>query len=164
MAKAYRNFLRDVPYQFFIINRVGESEQWLRYLRQKFPDAVPSDVTLAEYAVERATENAGSGSQVKVIGLLRAFVAQSCSAVIDGNKDEARGYMQRAQELWTAYTERNKASERRLALPSLDELKVIVLKDLLRPDSGLSREDRAALLTEFPGAAQLVPQNPPEAK
>src|SRR5207244_3340207 len=85
MGKAYRNFLRDVPYQFFIMNRVREGEQWLRYLRQKFPDAVETNTTLAEFAIARATENVQGQSQIKVEGLVRAFVGWSYSAAIEGN-------------------------------------------------------------------------------
>src|SRR6185436_10924671 len=88
MSRAYRNFLRDVPYQFFIVNRVREAEQWLRYLRQKFPEDLPADVTIAEYAITRATENAEGQSQVKINGLIQGFIARACFAYIEDNADE----------------------------------------------------------------------------
>ena len=159
MARAYKNFLRDVPYQFFIFNRVREGQEWLNYLREKFPDAVPADETLAEFAVGRATENLTGQSQLKVEGLVRAFVAQSYYAALDGNKDEANAYMKRAEETWDAYTTRSKGSQRTRLTP-LDEMKAQTVRDLLHPDSGLSPEDRAALRAIAPAAAQLVPETP----
>jgi hypothetical protein len=157
IATAYRNFLRDVPYQFFIFNRVREGEQWLRYLRQKFPQAVPPNTTLAEYAVTRATESAREQGQTKITGLVQAFVAQSYFAVIDGNADEANEYMQRAAELWNAYMTRTRGNQR-IALPPLDEIKDIVLREMLAPDSGLGPEEKARLRTMVPRAAQLLPE------
>ena len=160
MSRAYRNFLRDVPYQFFIFNRVREGQEWLKYLRERFPDAVPANETLAEYAVGRAMENLSSQSQLKVEGLVRAFVAQSYYALLEGNVDEANTFMKRAQETWDAYTTRSKGNQRTRLTP-LDEIKVETLKDMLHPDSGLSTEDRARLRTLIPAAGQLVPENSP---
>jgi hypothetical protein len=144
--RAYRNFLRDAPYQFFIVNRVREGEQWLGYLREKFPDAVPPNTTLADYAITRATENAREQSQVKINGLIRAFVGQSYLATIRGDEAEAEAYMQRAKELWTAYTKRTGGNDR-LRLNPLPEVERFVAAELLAPDSRLSPEERAQLRT-----------------
>ena len=152
MSRAYRNFLRDVPYQFFIVNRVREAEQWLRYLRQKFPDDLPADVTLAEYAITRATENAGGQSQVRINGLIQGFIARAYFAYSEDNPDEFNAYMQRAEELWTAYMKRSGGVQRTELIP-LPNMKRIVLDDLLNPKSGLSPEQRARL-------QQLSPETP----
>ena len=164
MAKAYRNFLRDVPYQFFIFNRVREGEQWLRYLRQKFPDAVPADSTLADYAVARASENVGERNQTKINGLVKAMIVRSFDALLDGNEEDANQYMQRAAELWSSYTTRTAGSQRTALVP-LAEVKEIVLKEMLAPDGGLTPEHKAILLTRFPEAATLLaPTNAPPPK
>jgi len=159
MYKAYRNFLRDVPYQFFIINRIREGQEWLRYLRQKFPDAVSANVTLAEYAVERAGEELSGQSQVRVNRLVEAFVAQSYLALVEGEDDEAQAYRLRAQEVWDAYDRRTKGNLRTRLNP-LDEIQRDVLKQMLDPNTGLAPEQRAILRTRVPGAAQLVPETP----
>ena len=159
IAKAYRNWLKDVPYEFFIFNRVPEGERWLRYLREKFPDAVPVGETLAEYAVGRATENVQGQSHDRIQGLIKAMVVQAYFAAMDGNDADATAYMQRAAELWTSYTERTKANQR-LALTPLNDLKDEVLQELLAPETGLSPEAIARLKTIVPRAAQLAPQPP----
>ena len=160
MTKAYRNFLRDVPYQFFIYNRVREGEQWLRYLREKFPDGVPAETTtLAEYAVNRASENVTGQSQVRTQGLIEAMLMRAYYSLIEGNTAESDEYMLRTVELWNAYTEKTKANQRIELLP-LRELKDIVLKRLMDPQGGLSPEDKARLRTLEPRAAELFPVAP----
>jgi hypothetical protein len=161
MARAYRNFLRDVPYQFFIFNRVAEGDQWLRFLREKFPDAVPAGASLAEYAVSRATENVQEQSQNKITALVQAFVTQSYFAIVDGNEDEANQYMLRATELWNAYMQRVRGNQR-IALPPLDEIKRFVRDAMLGPESDLTPEQKARLQTVIGGAAAApaVPAKP----
>ena len=157
IATAYRNWLKDVPYEFFIFNRVPEGEQWLRYLRQKFSEVSPAGETLAEYAISRATETVKSGSSVKVQGLVEAMILQSYLAVIDGRRNDADEYLQRAAELWTAYMKNIKGSQR-IGLTPLNELQDIVLKQMLAPEFGLTAEALARLKTEVPRAVQLAPR------
>jgi len=159
MTRAWRNFLRDVPYQFFIYNRVREGEQWLRYLREKFPDAVPPGTTLAEYAVNRATENMAGQSQDRIRGLIEAMITRAYYALIEDNADDFNQYMLRARELWNSYTQRTPGKER-THLPPLDDFRDIVLRRMLGPEEGLSREAKARLRTMEPRAAQLSPVNP----
>jgi hypothetical protein len=162
VQRGYRNFLRDVPYQFFILNRVREGEQWLHYARQKFPDAVPPNMSLAEFALARATENAREQSQTKVTQLVQAFVAQSYLSIIESNADDANQYMLRAEELWNAYMKRGTVNQR-TELPPLNEIKRLVRDDMLAPDSGFSPEDKARLRAVVGGPAEApaaVPQKP----
>jgi hypothetical protein len=144
ISKAYRNFLRDVPYQYFIINRTREAEEWLRYLRQKFPDAAPPGETLAEYAVGRAEVQTLDQRQAYITGLMQAFVVNSFRAAIDGESEDAQEYLRRAQELYAAYTKRT-AGNQRTAIPTVAEIYNFVADQMLAPDSGLGPEETARL-------------------
>lgn len=155
IQRAHLNFLREVPYQFFINNRIRDGEQWLRYLREQYPEALPPDLTLAEYAVERATENVREQSQVKMTGLVQAMVAQSYFALIEGNNEEANEYMLRASQIWNAYDKKIKSNER-LAIPTINETKEVVLRDMLDPEGGVSPEAQARLRTVLPQLAEKV--------
>jgi hypothetical protein len=154
MYRAYRNFLRDVPYQFFLIDRIPEAEQWMRYLKSKFPDAVPPGVSLAEYAVERAMDNV-AGGQTKVTALVLGFIRRSYIAVIEGEPDAANANMAKANEIWNAHFQRTKGDQR-TALAPMNDLKDQVLRELLDPRAGLNAEQRARLMTAVPRAAQLA--------
>jgi hypothetical protein len=159
MARAYKNWLRDVPYQFFIVNRLREGETWLRYLRERFPDATPPNLTLAEYSVERAMETVSGTSQNRITQLLYGFVQQSYDALIDGNEDDANAYMQRAKEAWKAYNERTKDSQR-TRVPTIPEIQKYVVTAMLSPNSRLSPDQKARLRAAAPNAAQGVPETP----
>ena len=160
IANAHRNFLRDVPYQFFIVDRVAEGEQWLKYLRQKSPDDVSTNSTLAEYALARATFSAQELSHPKAVGLIRALVIQSYRAAIRNDPDEFNAYMVKAKQLRESYVERTRSSPQRLEMPSLGEFQTIVRDYLLSPQSNLSPDERLRLRsfllqmsTETPAAA-----------
>jgi hypothetical protein len=161
ISKAYRNFLRDVPYQYFIINRTREAEEWLRYLRQKFPDAAPSDETLAEYAVGRAAIQTLDQRQAYITGLMQAFIVNSFRAAIDGQSEDAQEYLRRAQELYAAYNKRT-AGNQRIAIPTVGEVYNFVAEQMLAPDSGLGPEEMARLRTLLgrpaPAPVPLKPQ------
>jgi hypothetical protein len=161
IKNGHRNFLRDVAYQFFIFNKVREGQQWLRYAREKYAEAIPANMDLAEFALIRATENARDQSQNKVVQLVQAFVVQSYWAVIEDNADDANEYMARAGELWNAYMKRTGGNQR-TALPSLAEIKRAVRDDMLGPNSGLSAEQKARLRAVIGGAEAPAP--PPKDK
>ena len=156
ITRAHQNFLRNVPYQFFIFNRVREGEQWLRYARQKYPDAFPPNVGLAEYAVTLATANVDERNQSKITGLVQAFVIQSYSSVLAGDPDAAGEYMLRAGELWDAYMKRTGGVER-TQLPPLDVIKQQVRDDMLDPKTGLPPEQRALLRAALGLPAEAAP-------
>lgn len=146
ISRAYRNFLRDVPYQYFIVNRTREGGEWLRYLRQKFPDAAPPDVTLAEYAVYRAEIQTMDQRQAYITGLMQAFIMNRFRAAIDGQDEDAQEYLRRANELHAAYLKRTGGSQR-IAVPTVAEMQVFVAEQMLAPDSGLGPEEMARLRT-----------------
>lgn len=146
ISRAYRNFLRDAPYQFFIVSRTREAEFWLRELRQKFPESLPADVTLAEYAVIRAEMQTEDQRQTYITGLMQAFVVNSFRAAIDGQSEDSQEYLRRAQELYAAYTKRT-AGNQRTAIPTVAEIYNFVAEQMLAPDSGLGPEETARLRT-----------------
>jgi len=56
IQNAHRNFLREMVYLFYSHNRLSEAEQWLQLVRQKYPEAIPANLSLQEYAFKRLTE------------------------------------------------------------------------------------------------------------
>jgi len=159
IKRAHKNFLKEVPYQLFIHNHVQEGQKWLRYLREQYPDAVRGNLSLAEYAIERATENVKEQSQTKVTALVESFVAQSYFALVQDRPEEATEYMLRANELWNAYDKRIKGNQR-IAIPSVAETKRLVLNDLLDPQHGLAQEARDRLRTALQLPAEAPAPSP----
>jgi hypothetical protein len=146
ISRAYRNFLRDAPYQFFIVNRSREAEFWLRELRRRFPESLPADVTLAEYAVIRAEMQTEEQRQTYITGLIQAFIVNRFRAALDAQPDEADEYLRRANELYAAYQKRTSGNQR-TAIPTVAEIQNFVAEQMLAPDSGLGPEETARLRT-----------------
>lgn len=157
IRKAHKNFLRDVPYQFFMFNRVREGEKWLRYAREQYPEISPANESLAEYAVERATGAATDQSQIKTTALIQAFVLQYYFALLDDRTDEANEYMLRAIEVWNAYQNKTRKRQQPLEIANIAEMKKVIQDDLLDPQRGLAPEARARLRTIL----QMPPETAP---
>jgi len=159
---AHRNFLKEVPYQLYINNRIADAQDWLKTLRTKYPDAIPADLSLTDYALRRAMEKMGDGTQVQVAAFIEALVLQSYRCLVEDDDDQAAQYMQRAQEMHLAYDRKPKGAER-LRITPLDEMKKEVLYQLLEPKSGLAPEVRDHLRKRLGLPAEATPA-PPNAK
>ncbi len=160
IQRAHRNFLKDVPYQCFLNNRVRDGEKWLKYLREKYPD-VKAEGSLAEYSIYRATENVKDQSQVKISALVQMFVTQSYLALLEDRVDDANEYMLRANEMWTAHDAKTKGNQR-LEILTVEDVKKLVLDDLLNPERGLVKESRDKLRTLLRLPPELLAPLPPK--
>lgn len=157
IRRAHRNFLQAAVYELYIHNRLADGERWMRTLRQKYPDAVPADITLSDYAVRRAMEEVQTSSQVRMTSIVGALVTQAYLRLADGEDDEAAAYMERAREMYEGFQRRYPGNER-LRLTPLDEVKKQVLEVLLDERSGLSPEARAVLRTKLNIPAPKAPE------
>ena len=141
---AHKNFLREACYQLYIHNRLSGAERIFQELRQRYPDAVPPGVPLAEYAFAKAAETAKGISMDRVTALIHAFITQSYLSLAEDQDDQAEAYILRAREFWDLYYKKTGASKR-LALPPLDLMKQDTLQQLLDPQAGLIPEVAAKL-------------------
>lgn len=157
--RAHKNFLKQAVYELYIHNRVAQGEKWLKELRTKYPDALPANMTLSEYAVTRAMGEMSDESQTRVTSLIQAFVTQAYVKLIEDDDEQASAYMQRAQEMSDGYARRD-PSNGRLRLTPLPEVKKQVLHVLLDPATGLTDDARARLRTKL----GLPADNKPPAK
>ena len=91
--------------------------------------------------------------------MIQALVAQSYYAALEDRPDDAAQYMINAGQIWNAYHTSTKGSQR-IRLTPIDELKVIVARDMLAPESGLTDEEKARLRTLVPAATQSAAPGP----
>jgi hypothetical protein len=159
IRKANRNFLRQAVYELYLHNRLTEAEHWMKILRARYPDAVPANLTLADFVVELAVRDMQEGTQTRMISIIQALVTQSYVRLIEDADDEAAAYMQRAQEVWDGYNRKIKGGER-LRLTPLSEVRKQVLDMMLDPKTDLPLEARGRLRTKL----GLPAEAPPAAK
>ena len=158
ILSAHQKFLREAVFELYLHNRLTEAERWLKILREKYPDALPANLSLTDYVVLRAMGEMNDGTQTRMTSLIQSFVMQAYARLIEGEEEQAAAYMQRAQDMRDGYVRKTRDSER-LRLPPLDELKKQVLESFLDPKTGVPPEARARLRT-----ALLLPGEAPAAK
>jgi hypothetical protein len=162
---AHKSFLREVVYLCYTYNRVKEAETWFNTLKQKYPEAVPPNLGLEEYARQRYEENItlGGHDKVKAIieGTLRNYWIGLAFAEEDkAEEDRALQADRQARYIWNRYTQFNVSKRSVLALPPFEEMKKHALDELLSSDS-LHPRVKALLRAKLGIPTTPVEQKPP---
>jgi hypothetical protein len=134
---AHQNFLREVVYLCYAHNRLAEASKWFALLKERYPAAVASGVTLEEYCLERLTGQMEQAGHDRIKAILEGILIQYFYALAFDEDDRADGHDRLAQQLWNAYMERVKRRGQVLALPPLNQMKAAILDELLQPGGSL---------------------------
>jgi hypothetical protein len=164
---AHKSFLREVVYLFYTYNRVKEAETWFATLKQKYPEVVPPNVGLEQYALQRYEENVATGGhdRIKAIieGTLRHYWISLAFADEDkAEEDRALYYDRQARHIWNRYTQFNVARRDVLALPPFEEMRKQALDELLASE-GLHPRVKDMLRAKLGIPAPSVEQKPASA-
>lgn len=166
IERAHRNFLRDAIYFLYVNNRVAEAARWWKYLGQKYPnqsvldfasDALPSTLTLDEYAVDRVQEDVGDTSRDRTKAIVEGLLANAYVSMAEGQDERAAGYRMLAEKVRDRYASRTSHRKEAIGLPSLETTQQEVLGRLLDPQHGLPSDVRAVLRTKLGLGAEPVP-------
>ena len=154
---AHRNLLGNAVYFLYEHDRIPEALKWYKYLGEKYPnkillsdkpDSFPANTSLEEFAVGRIVEDVSETSRDRVKAAMEGQLARSYRQLILGDKNRAAGLRHLAQMLRQAYTKKiaGGANEKRIGLPSVEEVEQQVLGRLLDPKENYwPPEMRAAL-------------------
>jgi len=162
---AHQNFLQELVFQMYAYNRLGEAERWMRHLRELYPDLLPPDLTLNEFALQRLGANISDLSHDRTKALVDALITQSYFSLAIGEEERAAGMMQMATRVRALYESRIQGQEERLGLPPINDMAQSVRNDLLSSqgmDPVLAAQLRTALglpppSTNAPPAKATVP-------
>src|SRR5688572_5958337 len=133
---AHKSFLREVVYLFYTYNRVKEAETWFATLKQKYPDAIPPNVGLEQYALLRYEENIATGGHDKVKAIIEGTLRNYWISLAFADEDKAEEeralfYDRQARYIWNRYTQVNAARRNVLALAPFEEMRKQALDELL---------------------------------
>lgn len=168
----HKNFLKNLPYYFYLEGRTKEAAQWFNYLREKYPGSVPGGMELEAYVVSKISEYAGETSQEKTTGILKGLVTRYYLDLATGEEERAGTMLRLAQKARARYmAEVGKGQLVRLDLPEIPVLLRSGLDDLLSARSGLIPEVQAMLRTRLglpagtnsAAPARIPMARPPEA-
>jgi hypothetical protein len=165
LGTAHKNFLKTAIYFLYSYNQMTKANEWLQYLREKYPAAVPANQTLDEYALERLTEDSNETSNDRIKALLEGLLSSAYVNLAIDEEDQAAGYERFARLIWNRFQkEIGTQSEKRVGLPPLDVMKQEIRDQLLHPESGLDPQLQNQLRTKLnlpaapePAATNNVP-------
>ena len=158
IMKAHRNFLRDAVYFLYSHNRVADAAAWWKYLGEKYPDrsvldynpkALPSKLTVDEYAITRIQEDIGETSPDRVTAILEGLLANAYGSLAIGEDEHAAGYKLIAEKIRATYASKTTARGEAIALPPIEGIQKEILDRMLNPTNGLPPMLRASLRTKL---------------
>jgi hypothetical protein len=153
----HRNFLKKAIYHLYTFNRKREANRWFAYLKEKYPQAIPPNQSIDEYAVEQVTEDVGETNMDETTSVIRGLLVNSLLELAQDEDERAANYDLMAQRVWRRYTDKTALSEKRVGLPPFATIKQDVRDTLLHPETGVSSAMAAAIRTKL----GLPPPPPP---
>ena len=159
IGTGHKNFLKDAVYFLYTHNRQKEAMAWMKYLKEKYPTALPPNTDLDSYAVERVTEVASETSVDRTKAVLQGLISQSFYYLGLGDDDQSLGYDRLAQKVWARFQVKIATSTNRISLPAMPVLKQDVLQRMLDPERGVNPLLAAQLRTalNLPAPATNAP-------
>ena len=164
IKRAHRNFLRETVYQLYTHNRLAEADKLFRLLKQNYPDVVPADKSLEQYALEKLAGNLSDASNDRMKVIIEGAITKHFINLALGDEGQAEGFDRMARQLWTYYDDKIKVRREPLKFPPLPEMKRTVLEKLTGPETRFNPELVARLRARFslppPATNALPPQLP----
>jgi hypothetical protein len=149
IKRAHRNFLKEAIYVLYSNNKIADASRWFKHVRELYPDAVPPEEGLDEFALKRLNAVVEELSRDKTEALITGMVRNYYLNLILDDDDRALGYELFARKLWSRYAERIKGQEQRLSLTPLSKIKEVVRDEFFDPKSGVPPEALARLRTKL---------------
>jgi hypothetical protein len=103
IGKGHKNLLKDVVYFLYTYNREKDAAYWFKYLREKYPEGIPANKTLDDYAVDRVQEEMGDTSRDRMEGMLEGMTASSFYNLAIDEDDRAVALDRLAKSAWTRF-------------------------------------------------------------
>jgi len=144
---AHRNFLKEVVYLLYANNQVAEANQWFQHLREKYPDALPANQTVEQYALDRVMGHLTEPSHDRTKSILDGIIIKHFVNLALDEDGQAEGYDRMAQQVWRLYEDRIRFRKEPLQFPPLSEMKSNILAQLISPESRFNPELKARLRT-----------------
>jgi len=168
ITRAHRNFLKEAVFLFYMHNRLAEANRWMLVLKEKYPDAIPKDQPVEEYALQRMTQSISDINHNKTKALLEGLLTQHFENLVIDNDDRAAGLLRMARQIWRYYESAIRNRPGPLKMEPLEDMYGRIRDVLLSPETGMIPEYAAVLRTKLglpapttpPANGQLAPVPP----
>ena len=148
IERVEKNFLREIVYQFYSYNRIGDANYYFNLTRQKYPDLIAPNVTMEEFALNRINANLREMPTDRMKSVLTGIIYQHFFSLAIDADARAEGFDRMAQQLYAYHHTRVEHRKEQLGFPPYPEMKRSVLDDIIR-ENALSPELIARLRTRL---------------
>jgi hypothetical protein len=152
-AKGHKNFLRDAVYFLYTSNREKEAAQWWAYCQKKYADQLgdQAGMSLETFAVAKVSEDANETSTDRIKVIITGLLAQGFFSLGNGDEDRGESMIRLATKVHANFEARtpNKSMRQRLAIASLNDYKLEVLRDMLAPAEDVNPQFQNTLRTRL---------------
>jgi len=148
IGQAHKNFLTELVFLMYVYNRPNDADRWLAKVRRLYPEALPPEVTAAEYARVRLYGSLGEMGNDRVRAAIEGLITQSYMNLAVGDDERAAGVLKIATQTWNEYKRKTAGMEDRLTLAPMEEMSARILESMLRPGA-LDPELAARLRTRL---------------
>tara|TARA_Y100000589_G_scaffold300447_1_gene310600 strand:- start:1771 stop:3216 length:1446 start_codon:yes stop_codon:yes gene_type:complete len=149
--RAHNEFLQNATYYFYLHHQIETSKLWFEELNKRFPDALPTELTLEEFALNRFEKNLIKADMNQAGLIIEGMIRKFLFYLAINEEDRALGYSNLSQLAWKRHqqrVEKAKAADR-LALPEYDELLSDLLNRILKGEEGFTDSMIAVLKTRI---------------
>ena len=149
--RAHNEFLQNATYYFYLHHQIETSKLWFEELNKRFPDALPTELTLEEFALNRFEKNLIKADMNQAGLIIEGMIRKFLLYLAINEEDRALGYSNLSQLAWKRHqqrVEKAKAADR-LALPEYDELLSDLLNRILKGEEGFTDSMIAVLKTRI---------------
>ncbi len=148
--RAQKGFLREIVYHFYSHNRIADANRYFNLLRERFPDVVPANISMEEFALKRLNENVRDMPTDRMKLLLEGIIYQHFFSLAVDADARAEGFDHMARQLYSYHEARVQRRKEQLGFPPYAEMKRSILDELLDPArNALSVELIARLRTRL---------------
>jgi hypothetical protein len=165
VERAHQNFLTEAVYLLYTHNRLSEAERWMKVLKEKYPNALPANWTVEQYALTRMTTSITDLNHNRTKALIEGLIYQNLENLALDNDDRAEGVLRMARQIWQYYTSNITKRPDALKLEPLDQMYVRIRDTVVHPVTGVRPEYAARIRTKLnlPAPALPTTNSPPAA-
>jgi hypothetical protein len=132
----------------------------MEVLKQTYPEAIPKDLSVDEYALRRMTESIADVDHNRKKALIEGLLRQHFDNLALDEDDRATALLQMARKIWEFYDSSIQNRSAPLRFDPFPEMYTRVRDEMLDPKTGLPPEYAARLRTKLglPAPAIRTPE------
>ena len=161
LRTAHRNFLRAAVYLLYVDGRQKQSQYWYDYMRKLYPESVPPNVSLDDYALASVTEEVNDTEANRVLIVIQGFLRQSFMRLMNDEDDSSVNFERLAKRFTDRHQAKTPGTKDRITLPAFTDIRQQVLDELLQvPQFGPILRTKLNLPAASTGPAKTSPATP----